>query len=78
MELLEISQVSVPSNRDALVEMRSKGIDKVAEEIADEIFGNEKQYAPRQQAQQYSHEKIVERFGQYDKSTGNDGSHNIE
>ena len=78
VELLEISQVSVPSNRDALVEMRSKGIDKVAEEIADEIFGNEKQYAPRQQAQQYSHEKIVERFGQYDKSTGNDGSHYME
>jgi len=80
VELLEISQVSVPSNRDALVEMRSKGIDKVAEEIADEIFGDEKQYetSPRQQAQQLSHEKIVERFGQYDKSTGNEGSHYME
>jgi HK97 family phage prohead protease len=38
VELLEISQVSVPSNRESLVEMRSKGIDRIAEEIAGEIF----------------------------------------
>jgi HK97 family phage prohead protease len=80
VELLEISQVSVPSNRESLVAMRSKGIDKVAEEIAEEIFSDNKQYeySPRQQAQQLSHEKIVQRFGQWGKSTGNDGSHYME
>lgn len=41
VELLEISQVSVPSNREALVEMRSKGINKIAEEIANEILSKE-------------------------------------
>ena len=39
VELLEISQVSIPSNRDSLVTMRSKGLNPVAEEIAKELYG---------------------------------------
>ena len=39
VELLEISQVTIPSNRDSLVTMRSKGLNPVAEEIAKELYG---------------------------------------
>jgi HK97 family phage prohead protease len=53
VELLEISQVSVPSNRDALVTMRSKGIDVIAEEIAKEIF----EKAPVDEQDQYTTEE---------------------
>lgn len=38
VELLEISQVTIPSNRDSLVTMRSKGLDLIADEIASELF----------------------------------------
>lgn len=42
VELLEISQVTVPSNRDALVTMRSKGaFTEVQNELADEILSKE-------------------------------------
>ena len=40
VELLEISQVSVPSNRESLVTMRSKGIDPIADEIANELLNS--------------------------------------
>ena len=41
VELLEISQVSVPSNRDAVTALRSKGLlTKTEEELADKIFTN--------------------------------------
>lgn len=39
VELLEISQVTIPSNRDSLVTMRSKGLNPVVEEIAKELYG---------------------------------------
>tara|TARA_R110002020_G_scaffold138674_7_gene309155 strand:+ start:474 stop:1391 length:918 start_codon:yes stop_codon:yes gene_type:complete len=54
VELLEISQVSVPSNREALVTMRNKGIDPIADEIAKEIL-NEK--APVIATDQYTTEE---------------------
>ncbi len=42
VELLEISQVTVPSNRDALATLRSKGLlTKVQETIANEILSKE-------------------------------------
>jgi HK97 family phage prohead protease len=42
VELLEISQVTIPSNRESLVTMRSKGIDPIADEIAAELFLKDK------------------------------------
>tara|TARA_Y100000310_G_scaffold2728_1_gene3548 strand:- start:13629 stop:14912 length:1284 start_codon:yes stop_codon:yes gene_type:complete len=42
VELLEVSQVVVPSNRDAIQSMKSKGIDNpVTEEIAEEVLADE-------------------------------------
>ena len=41
VELLEVSQVVVPSNRDAIQSMKSKGIDPVTEEIAEEVLADE-------------------------------------
>ena len=48
VELLEISQVTIPSNRESLVTMRSKGINPIAEEIAAELFSkdNDESKAP--------------------------------
>lgn len=37
VELLEISQVVVPSNRDAIQGIRSKGVDPVVEELLEEV-----------------------------------------
>jgi HK97 family phage prohead protease len=37
IELLEISQVIVPSNRDAIMGMRSKSVDPVIKELLDEV-----------------------------------------
>ena len=37
IELLEISQVIIPSNRDAIMGMRAKGVDPVVDEILDEV-----------------------------------------
>jgi len=37
IELLEISQVIIPSNRDAIQSMRSKSVDPIINEICDEI-----------------------------------------
>jgi HK97 family phage prohead protease len=44
IELLEISQVIIPSNRDAIMGMRSKGVDSVVGEILDEVEAEIKQY----------------------------------
>jgi len=44
IELLEISQVIIPSNRDAIMGMRSKSVDPVVCEICDEVEAEIKQY----------------------------------
>ncbi len=40
VELLEISQVIVPSNREAIQSIRSKGIDPVANKLMDDVLGD--------------------------------------
>ena len=72
VELLEISQVSVPSNREALVEMRSKGIDVIAEEIAKEILDEK---APVDVADQFTTEEEAEARAE---EIGCVGSHTME
>jgi hypothetical protein len=72
VELLEISQVSVPSNRDALVTMRSKGIDPIADEIANEILNNK---APVIAKDKYTTEEEAEERAQ---EIGCVGSHSMD
>ena len=72
VELLEISQVSVPSNRESLVTMRSKGIDPIADEIAKEIL---KDKAPVLMEDMYATEAEAEERAE---EIGCVGSHSMD
>jgi HK97 family phage prohead protease len=76
VELLEISQVSVPSNRESLVTMRSKGIDPIADEIAKELFVKaDDTKAPVAAADQYTTE--AEALARAEE-IGCEGTHTME
>ena len=80
VELLEISQVTIPSNPEALVTMRSKGLNPVAEEIAKELYPEtevqeEESKAPLPGADQYTTEaEALERA----EEIGCEGTHTME
>ena len=80
VELLEISQVTIPSNRDSLVTMRSKGLNPVAEEIAKELYPEtevqeEESKAPLPGADRYTtEEEALERA----EEIGCEGTHTME
>ncbi len=40
VELLEISQVIIPSNRDAIMGMRSKGVDPIIDKVLDDVLND--------------------------------------
>ena len=80
VELLEISQVTIPSNRDSLVTMRSKGLNPVAEEIAKELYPEtevqeDEAKAPLPEADQFTtEEEALERA----EEIGCEGTHTMD